>query len=1229
MPNAHEETFEQLLRRVAETPPAPHGGQQIRSGARVAGRFEIIERLGEGGMGQVFAALDCARDMRVAVKVLGNLRPESIAQIKREFRAAAEIVNPNLVRLHELIACEDLWFFTMDLVEGASLTALLRKRPDARTDGEMLRSTFRELALGLTALHEAGTLHGDLKPSNFLITEPEHRVVLLDFGLARPTRGPATRDVAGTPGYMAPEQLRGEELTEAADWYAFGVVLHEALSGQLPQACTSAAWLDGAPPDLARLCLQLLSFHPGDRPRGEEVLHRLGISSGPRRATRAPECSTLIGRRRELDALHSAFEETLVGQSAMVLVQGPSGIGKSALVEHFTRIALQRGALLLTGRCRERESMGYKAVDGLIDSIVGFLDGLPQHEALALVPPEISDLTTLFPSLRAARALAGLPTRGTEIPDRAMARQRAIVAFRAMLASFRRRAPVVVWVDDLQWSDEESALLLGPVLGGAGSVPLLFIGSSRSGSAGRGPLLEAMLADRSLRFPDLKHLRLDPLPPEQSERLALHLLTPSVPDASEVALKICGEARGHPLFIAELVHSVRDASRSSRAASCSTLLDLVNQRVATLPVAARDFLDLTVVAGAPLALGVVRQVQGIGPAEARLIVDSLRAHRMVRTEGLTDEDLVDLHHDRIREIIVQGMPRQRQLRCHLGLARALETRRGTKPELIATHYEAAGELPSAGLHWALAADQAFLALAFGHAAELCQKALVQATLTDSEVRALTIRKAEAHAYAGQGAHSAEAYLAAADLCLPDQALELRRRAAEQLLLSGHIGGGLAVIEDVLRTLEMPATQGGRRAMMSLVARRALLRVRGLRHRVRSESELTTKELAQLDASWTISSLGALDFIRGAEFQSKHLLLALRAGEPRRLLRALTLEAGYAATPGAGSERRTTTLVGLAEELAQRSEDDTSASLLCLTRGVTAYLQGRLYDALKHCDEAIYILTRRSVGAVWEMVTAQRFMIASLYFLGRLRRLAAAVPPLLAEAERNGNLYAMMCFRSAYSTVAWLAVDAVPEARRQLDWARIEWKGEGFQFPHCNLLIGETLVDMYAGDAEKAFARLEEHWPFIVNSQLHRIGVLRVQLGQFRACSALLMASVLERRGQRARARELRGQARRAARRLCRDPVRRAAPLGDLIHAALDRSEGEIARARGRIEHSIRAFDEQGMELFSAAASVRLGALSGDRQHQLLADTARAGLSREGVANPARMVDLLAPGFLDG
>ncbi|MEO5616443.1 MAG: FlgO family outer membrane protein [Candidatus Eisenbacteria bacterium] len=201
------------------------------------GRYRVLEKLGEGGMGVVYAALDDRLDRRIAIKTIRSSRDESLHErFWREARAAASVSHPNVCPIYEVGEAEDgTLFLAMELLEGESLGDRLKRGAPATE--ESLR-IIGEVLAALEALHARHLVHRDLKPSNVFLTR--HGVKLVDFGLARPSvTDPVTAIgitqpgmVMGTPRYMAPEQVSGRNLDGRADLFAAGVLLYEMLSGR-------------------------------------------------------------------------------------------------------------------------------------------------------------------------------------------------------------------------------------------------------------------------------------------------------------------------------------------------------------------------------------------------------------------------------------------------------------------------------------------------------------------------------------------------------------------------------------------------------------------------------------------------------------------------------------------------------------------------------------------------------------------------------------------------------------------------------------------------------------------------------------------------------------------------------------------------------------------------------------------------------------------------------------
>jgi serine/threonine-protein kinase len=213
----------------------------LEMGHVLDGRYEIKKVLGAGGMGTVYRAFDRQLEEMVAVK---TLKPEAVAQdsksldrFKEEIRLARRITHRNVVRTHDLGEVEGIYYITMELVEGTSLKDLIRKR--GRLPIGVTLTVGKQLCRALEVAHEAGVIHRDIKPQN-MVVDPSGFLKVMDFGIARRTEGhkmgeeglTAVGTTIGTPEYMAPEQLLGEDLDPRADLYAAGAVLFECVTGR-------------------------------------------------------------------------------------------------------------------------------------------------------------------------------------------------------------------------------------------------------------------------------------------------------------------------------------------------------------------------------------------------------------------------------------------------------------------------------------------------------------------------------------------------------------------------------------------------------------------------------------------------------------------------------------------------------------------------------------------------------------------------------------------------------------------------------------------------------------------------------------------------------------------------------------------------------------------------------------------------------------------------------------
>ncbi len=1218
-------------------------------------------------MGVVYEARDLERDATVALKTVRRASPSAMARFKREFRALADLVHPNLVALYELIADDDNLFFSMELIEGEHFHRWVRMRsidpdgqseqptytmPDSETrptmrsgpsriqrdggilDVRRLRGGLRQLAEGIAAIHRAGLLHRDIKPSNVVVT-PQERVVILDFGLAthlsdESARTTEERPLEGTVAFMSPEQCARNPLTPASDWYSVGVMLFLALTGRMPfvggnddvlmdkqrfEPPPAIELERDVPPDLSALASELLRTDPKRRPTGDEVLRRLGsdaVGGGATASIRSSHTSgsVLVGRERELGVLSDALVAARDGNAIMVQVSGRSGVGKSRVVHGFLA-DIGPNALVLHGRCYEHELVPFKAVDSLIDALAQHLTTLRAIDIEGLMPRDAQALARVFPVLRQVDAFTSRRRRTMALPDPQELRRRVFVALRELLTRLADRQPLVLAVDDLQWGDADSASLLAALLRPPEAPPMLVIGSYRSEDTGTGAFLPAF--DRHTRElgVGVRSLELDALSHAQArEMAALHLAGQT--DVNEHAEWIATESGGNPLFVEELARHVR--ADGAGKPGWASLDEALRGRVDRLPDDAGRLLSVIAVAGRPVSQSVaMRAAEVSDPA----IMSLLRAGSFVRTRLSGDHRLVESYHDRIRETTVGMLDDTRVQQHHLRLARALEGTAKPDPEALAVHYYAAGDLLRAAEFAVRAAEHASHILAFDRAAHFYQMALE----TDPQNRELVIKLAEALSNAGRGRDAADAYLTAVEQTTKGaDILDLRTRAAWQLLASGHIDRGLEAVQQVLDALKLKYPATPRSALFSVLWGRLRLGVRGLRFKEIDEREVPASKLAQIDALFAAAQLlGMAEAVRSADFHVRSLRLALDVGEPKRVARALVGEAVFTSLPGIKTAKRADTILKRVNAMCDELDDPPTRGLTHGAEAMTAFNLGRFSSALDHALEAERIFREECTGYHWEVSTAQLFQGFALALLGRVSDMTARFPALVKEANERGNLYAATSFRACLGFYVPLAYDDPQMAYDEVDDAMNRWSAMGYHLQHANALSSRMCIDLYRGDGTAALERSRQEWPELRRSLLLRTQIIRVMLWGARGRAAICAH-------ERGAPKDVLKMASKAQRILSREGVAYAEGMGAGLRAGLAMCRGDKDAAMMELDKAIE-LTRQGEILIVTMPLVRARGLlvGGDEGAAQVAEVDEFFTSQS-LTNPARVAAIFAPGF---
>ena len=1161
----------------------------------------------------------------LALKVLRAPSAFALHYFKREFRSLAGITHPNLVALYELLAQGDRWMFSMEFIDGVDFLAFLNSRPPANRD-EAVRSALLQLSEGLRALHERGLLHRDLKPSNVLVTAAG-RLVLLDFGLVRPFAGDTQQaaTLVGTPDYMSPEQAAGNPLTESSDWYAVGVMLYQALAGRLPfhflrrkpdeRPAPPIEIVPGVSGELNELCLKLLDPDPAQRAGYSDVVRLLdpGARVTPRETTGA----VFIGRDEPLRLLSEAYG---LAESGPVLVHlcGPSGIGKTALLREWMRRATkQPSALVFAGRCYEGESVPFQAIDDLVDQIAQHLRHLPAHRVEQFLPRNFAALVKMFPVL--APFLAGRVPQ-TAPPESLDLRTRAFVAWRELLGRFAEHHRVILVIDDLQWGDTDGCAALHELLSASDSPPILVVLAYRSEDMDAIPwlvTLRATSAEHSARKPIV--IDLDRLETAEAAEYAESLLARS--GDPDTVRHIVRQSGGNPFLVHEIVRWIHARTPTSVPSEPFSLEDVVRSRIEGLSAESRHLLELVAVAGQPIEIATLQAAAGVRNLPAAR--EELVAARLVRQRTVEGAGEVEVYHDRIRATITAGLSPQTSLLRHREIASGLEKAAAHDPERIAVHYQRAQE-PALCARYALQAGRrAVEVLAFHKASSFFEMVLAAGTLDPADGRIVHRECADALANAGRGPEAAEHYLASGAGAGIDEQLECDLLAAEQLLFTGHIDRGLAILEKVLAQVGLRLPKAPTRLPLDLLFRRAQLRVRGLRWRETPANQVPRGVLLKVDTCAAVATgLSLVDIARGATLQTTSLLLALRAGEPSRIARALAMEAAYRSTSGVKAQSRVARVIAMAEDLSARTGDRRAIGLTAAMSAACAWNAGLWEECHRRARAARLALEGRPERVVWERDTAAIFEVDGLRWMGRWSIMKALLPALLEDARLRGDLYAQAILQMHGGSCAALADDDPRQARAGL--AILErWSNTGFHVEHLVETHNQVEIAIYLGNGPEAMAWVGRRWPALQQSLLLRVQPFHIQMHSLRARAALLAASAERSPGERRALLRIAALDRRAI-------ERQNAPWGrtfaELIQGGIESLSGRPEQAIERFHRAQLLADSAGMFLHSAAARRSQGLLSGGDHGAALLAAADRDLAAEGIVNAERLCAVIVPGI---
>ena len=736
------------------------------------GRYALLKKLGEGGKGIVYKARDTALNRVVAIKMLKSAvaSGEAYSRFMIEAQAVAKLNHPNIVSIYDIGKEDGKQFFVLEFVDGESLRDLMETYPEGKCDIDTVLRIGMDVCSALQYAHSEKVLHRDIKPENVMIAK-EGTTKLMDFGLAKMVGQPKVTQegvIVGTVAYVAPEVALGKSADARSDLYSLGAVLYEALSGKPPfQGDDPIKVIFGhihdmpvplgrlnskVPQALADCVMKLLEKEPEKRYQSTEDLlktmreiseeflketlvptHKPSIVVPVPRPIAGREIQ-LIDRVEEMNLLRQAVDKAVRGEGSLVFLCGEAGIGKTRLTRELRAYARLRGMQVLYGRCPALFRM-----DGVPPYVLW--SGVLRDYLEAGSPEQLYRVVGFYPA-EVAKLVPELKQRLTAIPQSLPIspeheRDRLFEAVSQFIINVSKEGPLLLVLDDLQWTDQTSLLLMHYLARGIYKTPLLLLGAYRETDIDEkhplSPVLTELNRERLLQSVSLKRMPFK----DVSEMIRQILEQDEIP--KEFCELLYEKTRGNPFFVEEIVKSLREEEviyreedkwkfkEISKIEFPKTVKDVIKARISRLDDECQNILTMASFIGNDFTFEALCGVTGIEEDKLLETMERILKGGLVRERVIRGEDVYSFSDVIVRDVVHEEVSHLRHKKLHGAVGHALEKVYAKRIDEhfseLALHFLESGEKDKALDYFLKAAEKAQKVYAYSEAFSYFQHAL--------------------------------------------------------------------------------------------------------------------------------------------------------------------------------------------------------------------------------------------------------------------------------------------------------------------------------------------------------------------------------------------------------------------------------------------------------------------------------------------------------------------------